>query len=194
VSADPGRAGRWWLAPTFGLVVVFVVAAGLVARHFYQPRVAKAATVVLPPGTATAAPVTGGTDVTLTADAYASPWRDKIQPLLQDYFDAINQKRYDQWRASVTADRARQEPQSTWLRDFRSTHDSDIAVYRIDPAPDNGLRVLLSFRSRQAFADAPNDFPYACIQWQVVWPLSWVSDAWRLDIGSAGATPLRQQC
>jgi hypothetical protein len=180
--------------PVLGLVVVFVAVAGLTARHFYRLPTTSAPTVVLPSGTATASPATSSTNVTLTDDAYASPWQNKVQVLLQNYFDAINQHLYPQWRASVTANRAQQEPESQFARDFRSTHDSDIVVYRIDRTPAQGLLVMVAFRSRQATTDAPVDFPYACIQWQVVWPLAPVADGYRVGPGSTGATPLRQKC
>ena len=138
----------------------------------------------------------GPTTVAFAPDFVAYPQQGQLLNVLQTYFNAINDKRYDEWLSAVTPTFAAEQSRDQFLLGYRSTHDGSIFVYRVDPAPENGLRVLVSFTSTQAVADAPNQSPYPCIHWQVVLPLAWDADRkqWEIDAGIAKSSPQKQAC
>ncbi|HWC80645.1 MAG TPA: hypothetical protein VG756_11845 [Pseudonocardiaceae bacterium] len=197
MTTDPGRSSsRWWLAPLIGLIVLFTAGAGLAARSIYHQS---STTTATSSGTSSAPPTStsvppGSTQVQLSADVTQYPLGNTVRQLLQTYFDATNDKNYQQWTSVATEARIVQTPRTTWLSGLKTTHDSDITVYRIDVAPQNGLRVLLAFTSTQDIKDAPDYAPYKCINWSVVWPLSLENNQWKLDAGSAGKTPAFSAC
>jgi hypothetical protein len=198
VPSDPSRPNRWWIAPVLGVVVVATAAATLVVRTVYQQQPANPAPVVVATGSSSvprgAEP--GSPVVSVTPDVVRFAQHTEVRQLFQTYFDAINAKQYDTWRSVVTSDLAAEEPRSQFLTGYRSTRDGSIVVYRVDNAPDKGLRVLLTFHSVQAVADAPAKFPFSCVAWQVVSPLSWDADrkGWRIDAGVTGESPQGRAC
>ena len=97
----------------------------------------------------------GSPVVSVTPDVGKFAQHTEVQQLFQNYFDAINAKQYDKWLSVVTSDLAAEESRTQFLAGYRSTRDGSIVVYRVDNAPDRGLRVLLTFHSVQAVADAP---------------------------------------
>ncbi|HWE87840.1 MAG TPA: hypothetical protein VG317_00085 [Pseudonocardiaceae bacterium] len=200
MTTAPQRPRYWWLAPVLGGVVLFTGAAGLVARAVYQGGDGSAGSGALPmvlPSAATSVPASeepGSPTVRLTDDAANYPLGGEVRTLLQTYFDSINSKSYDEWRSVVTDARQQGEPRSVWRADYRTTTDGSIDVYRIEQAPQGGLRVLLTFTSEQDVANAPPDLPSPCIHWQVVYPLTVENGAWKLDVGISSASPQRQRC
>jgi hypothetical protein len=198
VPSDPSRPNRWWIAPVLGVVVVATAAAALVVQGVYQQQPANSAPVVVSTGSSSvprgAEP--GSSVVSVTPDVVKFAQHTEVQQLFQAYFDAINTKQYDKWRSVVTSDLADEEPRALFLNGYRSTRDGSIVVYRVDNAPDRGLRVLLTFHSVQAVADAPAKFPYGCVAWQVVSPLSWDTQqkGWKIDAGVTGASPQGNAC
>ncbi|HYS36145.1 MAG TPA: hypothetical protein VEO01_10990 [Pseudonocardiaceae bacterium] len=199
MSTDPRRASTWWIAPVLGLVGVVVAVAALAAHSLYnQPAATGPGPAVAPPSQASvpgsAAP--GPTTVAFASDFAAFPQHGQLLNVIQTYYNAINDKKYDEWLSVVTPTFAGENPRDVFLKAYQSTHDSSIFVYRVDPAPQNGLRALVGFTSMQALADAPTQFPHACIHWQVVLPLTWDGNRkqWEIDTGTTGLTPQRQAC
>jgi hypothetical protein len=190
---------RRWLLPVLGLVVIVAAGGGLTARSLYRqpPQPQTTAQVVLPPVTTVTVESSTAPDwdkVKLTTDASEYPLSNQIQPVLQNYFDGINEKDYDKWRSSVTQSKAAEQPKSVWQAAYQTVQDGDIIVYRIDLAQGGSLRVLLTFTSTQDVTEAPKDFQHACIHWQVVWALDLEHGQWKLDINAAGTTPGRTPC
>jgi hypothetical protein len=179
------------------VVVVATAVAALLVHGVYQ-RSAAAAPLVVSTGSSSVprSAEPGSSVVTVTPDVLRFSGHTEVQQLFQTYFSAINAKRYDQWLSVVTPDLADEEPQAQFLSGYKSTRDGSILVYRVDSAPRNGLRVLLSFHSVQDVADAPPKFPFACVAWQVVSPLSWDPDdnQWKIDAGATGAAPQGKAC
>jgi hypothetical protein len=198
VPSDPSRQNRWWIAPVLGVVVVATAVTALLVHGVYQRSAANAAPLVVSTGSSSVphSAEPGPSVVTVTPDVLRFAHHTEVQQLFQTYFDAINAKQYDQWRSVVTSDLAEEEPRAQFLSGYQSTRDGSILVYRVDSAPDNGLRVLLSFHSTQDVADAPAKFPYGCVAWQVVSPLSWDSDdnQWKIDAGTTGESPQGKPC
>ena len=199
-AAAHDRPRYWWLAPVLAAVMLFTGLGGFAAHMIYHggrsfgDANAQPSETPSPSSSATRAEGAGPSEVALTADAENYPLGPAVRKLLQNYFNAINDKNFSQWVSVVTANRQRQTSRSAWLQDYRSTTDGNIVVYRIEQAPDNGLRVLLDFTSTQDVSDAPKDLPSGCIQWQVVYPLAYENGAWKLDFAVSSASPQRQVC
>lgn len=203
MTTAPKRPWYWWLAPVLGAVVLFTGAGGLLARAVYQgadqsggsgnpgslPTVLPASSSAVP-----AAQEPGPSTVRMTDDAANYPLGSEVRNLLQTYFDSINGGRYDEWLSVVSSARQEGEPRQVWRDDYRTTRDGAIVVYRIEQAPEGGLRVLLAFTSVQTVANAPPDLPSPCIHWQVVYPLTMELGSWKLDVGITSANPQRQPC
>ncbi|WP_186382799.1 hypothetical protein, partial [Amycolatopsis rhizosphaerae] len=135
-------------------------------------------TTVRPPGQQP-----GPGTVELTRDAALHPYHDEVRRLLQTYFDAINGRDYDRWKQTVTSDRVRNKPRTTWLKDFESSKDGSILVYRIDLASEHDLRVLIGFTSTQQPQQAPLELPGAtCVQWKLVLPVTQEDGDWKVDM------------
>lgn len=181
-----------------GVVVVVTAVAALVAHNVYQRQSASSPPLDVSTGSASTPPGAepGSGRVTVTPDVAHDPLHANVQQVLQAYFDAVNDKKYAEWRSVVTPNLANQEPEAAFQQGYESTKDGSILVYRVDTAPDGGLRVLLSFHSTQSVADAPKSFPYGCIVWQVVWPMSLdpQDGTWRVDAGTTDLSPQRNRC
>ncbi|HEY3611386.1 MAG TPA: hypothetical protein VGL06_28090 [Pseudonocardiaceae bacterium] len=199
MSTDPRRASTWWIAPVLGLVVVLVAVAALIAHSLYHQQAAPGAgSAVAPPSQASVpgSAQPGPTTVAFAPDFAAYPQQALLLKVLQTYFNAINDKRYDEWLSVVTPTFAAEQPEDQFLAGYRSTRDGSIFVYRVDPAPEHRLLVLVGFTSTQAKADEPAKYPYPCIHWQVVLPVAWDVNRkqWEIDAGIAASSPQGQQC
>lgn len=189
---ESARTKQPWLWPAVLGALALAVTVGLVARGSYQqpPRAATHSVAREPLPSA----VTGATTVRMSADAAAHPYGDRVRQVLQAYFDAINAKTYDLWVGVVTAERAQDKPRNQWQRDYRTTQDSDISVYRIERAGEGALRVMLTFISHQDKQAAPADFQHSCVRWRVVFPMTVENGSWKLDAGQTGASPQHAAC
>lgn len=189
---EAARTRQPWLWPAVLTALALAVAVGLLTRGAYQqqPRATSHPVSMAPLPTA----VTGATTVRMSADAAAHPYGDSVRQVLQTYFDAINAKQYDQWVGVVTAERAQDKPRNQWQRDYQTTQDSDMSVYRIERAGDGALRVLLTFISHQDRKAAPADFQHSCVRWRVVFPMTMDNGSWKLDAGQTGASPQHAAC
>jgi hypothetical protein len=170
-----------------------------VAHSLYHPPPPSSAGQVAAPPSQASSPGSappGPSALTFSLDVAAFPQHELVLSTLQTYFNAINDKRYDEWLAAVTPTFAAERSKTNFLDGYKSTHDGSIFVFRVDPAPQNGLLALVAFTSVQALADAPEKFPHTCIHWQVVLPLSWDGNhkQWEIDAGFAGTSPQAQAC
>lgn len=190
-----GSPRQLWLLPVLLITVIATALGALVARSLYeeQPR-PPAAPIVPSPSSVPPSEQPGPVDVQGTADATAHPLFTTLEPLLQGYFDAINAKDYAAWAEVVTADRIKKTDEATFQRDFRTTRDGSIVIYRIETGGDGTARVLLHFTSTQDPNDGPPEFKVACIQWNVVWSFAREKNEWKLAGGSVSATPRHEAC
>ncbi|MDN5857583.1 MAG: hypothetical protein L0H84_03080 [Pseudonocardia sp.] len=134
----------------------------------------------------TAAPADPDT-VQLAQGAAFAPAAPAIQALLQRHFDAINARDFTAWAATVTPDRAGLSAAS-WTQSFRSTHDSQVVISRIEPAGPDSATVSLSFTSTQDVQDAPPDLRAGRICWQSTWPVVNLSAGGRIGAPPRGTT------
>ena len=186
-----------WLIPVLVVVVSLIVGGGLLTRELYRAPDQRADTVLgLPSSTARPlAQQPGPGTVELTPDAALHPEHEAVRTLLQRYFDAINGLDYDQWKATVTKTRIQAKPKADWLKDYASSKDGSILVYRIDGVSDQDLRVLVGFTSVQDPAKAPDEVPGAsCVLWRLVLPLTQESGDWKVDTVAGYTTPEVARC
>jgi hypothetical protein len=178
------------------LITVIATALGaLVARGVYTDPPPVPPPVVQPsPSAVPPEDQPGPADVQGTADATAHPLYRTLQPLLQTYFDAINEKDYARWTGTVTDERRAQQSEDKWRADYRTTRDGSIVIYRIEARGDGAARVLVQFTSTQVAEDAPPELPAACIHWNVVWAVAMDGGQWKLAAGTSSATPKHEEC
>jgi hypothetical protein len=193
VSAVPAPPSpQRWLLPVLIVVVSMMVGGGLLARELYrQPDPQPDAVLALP--STTTRPLEqqpGPSVVELTPDAAAHPQYENVRQLLQTYFDAINNRDYEKWKLTVTRIRIQAKPLADWLKDYHTTRDGSILVYRIDALSDRALRVLIGFTSTQNPQDAPPELPDAsCVHWRLTLPVTQEQGRWRLDTVASYTTP-----
>jgi hypothetical protein len=184
-----------------GVVLVLTAVGGLVARSIYQP----AANASTPPAAApppTSAPTSGppikqpgSPKVQLSADAAASPYGATIQNLLQVYFNSINDHNYQEWESVATPALIQENLQGKWQTGYKTTQDGSMYVYRINSSSGGQLRVLITFTSTQALANAPDFAKFTCVNWSQVMPIVNMKGSWRIDVNPSGApNPGAAQC
>lgn len=190
------RSPRWWVLPVIVIVVMVTALGGFVAHDAYRrPAAATSSPPVSTSMSSDGASIAAGLiPVRLSRDAASYPLSSAAASVVQRFFDAINNKRYDEWRSIATAARIARQPLAQWLDAYGSTQDSEIDIYRIDPAPEDSLRVLLGFVSHQSADKAPKGFPFTCIRWHVVFPLTLVRGEWKLDADPSSKTPQQEKC
>jgi hypothetical protein len=174
-----------------------MVGGGLLARELYrQPDPEPDAVLAQPSSTARPLEQQPGPSVVeLTPDAAAHPQHENVRQLLQTYFDAINDRDYEKWKLTVTKTRIQAKPLSDWLKDYRTTRDGSILVYRIDALSDRDLRVLIGFTSTQDPQDAPAELPRAsCVHWRLTLPVTLEQGRWKVDTAAGYTTPEITAC
>jgi hypothetical protein len=193
------RAPRLWVA-LLGIAVL-TAAAAFIGRQIYRPhpeaagRIDTVTTSNSTPPSSTSKPAPPGPpDVRPTPDAAEHPLYPQVRQMLQDYFDGINKRNYAQWRSAVTRIRAQDMAEAKFKADYASTKDGSIVVYRIETAPQQALRVLVSFTSTQSAEDAPQELPKECIEWHVVLPVTKEDNKWRIDVGDGASSPRHEEC
>lgn len=191
-----GSPRQLWLLPALLITVIATALGALIARDLYDEPAAPPPAVVAPSPSSAPAPSEqpGPADVKGTADAVVHPMYATIQPLLQTYFEAINNRDYDRWSGTVTAERRASQPRSKWEHDYRSTKDGSIVIHRIETGGNGLARVLLQFTSTQDLSSAPPELKVECIRWHVVWGFEKERGAWKLAAGSTSATPQHEAC
>ncbi|HEY4457860.1 MAG TPA: hypothetical protein VGN81_26330 [Pseudonocardiaceae bacterium] len=192
------KSSRPWIGPVIGVVLVLTAVGGLVARSIYQPGSANSSTppaAAPPPASGTT--TTGSTDphaVQLSLDAASSPYGKTIFDLLTAYYNAINTGSYVGWEGTATPGLIAANPEPYWDSGYKSVQDTGMYVYRINAAPGNQLRVLITFDSHQDVSKAPNDAKFACITWQSVLTIASTKLGWKIDNGTAGGHPIKSEC
>jgi hypothetical protein len=194
VSPDRGR--QLWLVPVLLVTVIATAIGGLLARQWYEDPGPDSPDPVVPTDLTVPLEEQPGSDVVQgTADATVHPLYEPLREVLQTHFDAINQLDYESWASTVTEPRVEEKPEETWRRDYRSTKDGRIVIYRIQLAEDSETaRVLMTFTSVQDEADAPPELQAPCIHWNVVFPMVRSSGEWKIDSGPAASSPQHEAC
>lgn len=111
--------------------------------------------------------------VVLGAQSADHPRAGEIQELVERYFQAINDKDFDAWAATVSADQLHGYTVEQWLGTYRTTTDSNIEIVQI---LDDPLQVQMTFVSEQDPADAPPAMQVDCILWDVTYYLGNADD------------------
>ncbi|PRW64163.1 hypothetical protein CEP50_06745 [Actinopolyspora mortivallis] len=153
--------------------MVVSVGGGVLARSFYASPTSSSeeTSAQLPPFTGSSQEPPGRQRVVLEPGARQHPDSTVVRNLLQRHFDAINQRNYQQWRATVVRAKSLNQPYGEWRDEYESTRDGSVTVHRIVRGPDGTLRVLMSLVSVQDREDAPKDMPLTCLRWRVVYQL-----------------------
>jgi hypothetical protein len=137
----------------------------------------------------------GSSEVQLSAGAAIHPAAERVRAQLQRHYDAINERDYAQWRATVVPARAAALDEGDWQDAYASTKDGSIRVERIDPdrsaEPDGGLLVRVRFISTQAVEDAPPDLRAERICWRSTLPMRGTPPL--IDV-TGGGSSARQAC
>ncbi|MGW7539203.1 hypothetical protein [Amycolatopsis sp. NPDC054798] len=199
MSVHPAPPSRQrWLIPVLVVVLSITVAGGLLARELYRrpesPRPADGEGIVPPVATSGGLPgKTGSVQVGVTPDAENHPQDDAVRTVLQAYFNALNAKDYDAWTETVSEARRSKTPETDWHRNFQSTKDVDITLYRIEPGAQGTLRALVGFTSTQSLNEAPVDFQQKCIRWRLVLPMKYEHNSYRIDTVDGSAAE-REAC
>ncbi|WP_037362726.1 hypothetical protein [Amycolatopsis orientalis] len=199
MSVDPAPQSRQrWLIPVLVVVLSITVAGGLLARELYRrpdsPRAAGGeATAPSATTSGGSAGKSGEVEVGVTPDAENHPQDDAVRSVLKAYFTALNKKDYDAWTETVSDARRSKQPESDWHRNFQSTKDVDILLYRIEPGAQGTLRALVGFTSTQSLNEAPVDFQEPCIRWRLVLPMKYEHGSYRIDTVDSTATE-RDKC
>lgn len=189
-----GSVASRWLVPAVVVITGVAVAAGMVGRAVYsRPAEAKGSPAV--PSSSVAGPLPGTAEVRLSPDAFTHPDRTSVQAVLQKYFDAINARDFDGWRAVVSAQRVATTAESAWMSDYETTRDGGMVVQRVESdVVGRRLRVLLSFVSTQDVAKAPVALPERCIRWRVVYVMAWEGGELKVDQAPESRTPQMEKC
>jgi len=78
--------------------------------------------------------------VRLSDQAAAHPRATDVQSVLQQYFDAINNRDYASWMGAVSSDQSAPQTEEQWIQDYSTTVDSNLAVMVMPGRQD--LRIL----------------------------------------------------
>ncbi|EMD27790.1 hypothetical protein C791_1686 [Amycolatopsis azurea DSM 43854] len=178
------------------VVISLTVGVGLLARDLYLRPEAAPTTPLVSDSPTSVAPGAqpGSRAVEVTPDVFAHPQYQSVRQVLQGYFDSINDRDYPKWTSVVSRDRAKTKTSAEWKKDYQSTRDGSILVYRIEPGAPSTLRVLVAFTSVQDVEDAPVYLPEGCIRWRLVLPLRLESGSWRVDTTDGGTNPEHERC
>jgi hypothetical protein len=135
----------------------------------------------------------GSSEVELSADAADHPAAEAVQEQLQRHYDAINERDYEQWRATVVPARAEALGEAEWQQAYATTRDGSVRVDRIDPDTDDdgGLLVRVRFISTQAVENAPSDLPVGRICWRSTLPMRGTPPL--IDV-TGGGSSAREAC
>ncbi len=182
-----GRKAPLLLALTLtGLLVAGAVAA-------LSARGGGTAPLTAPP--AAPADGAGSGEVLMSADAASHPHADAVREQLQRHYDAINERDYAQWRATVVPARSAALDEADWQDAYASTDDGSIRVDRIDPdpdaEPDGGLLVRVRFISTQSLENAPQDLQAERICWRSTLPMRGTPPL--IDV-TGGGSSAREAC
>ena len=185
------RSRSPWLARGVPLALVVLLAA-VAAGALLRSGRAGAPAPPAPSGPRLPAPV--APLVRFSPRALEHPDSARARQVLQIHFDAINVKSFEQWKPTVVPSKRREKTESQWRSDYATTRDTNIVVVRIEPAPDESLRVLMTFDSHQDPKHAPPQLRVPCVHWRVVYPLVRQGRVLQLDTGRFPGRALVSPC
>ncbi|MEP6561573.1 MAG: hypothetical protein ABJD68_10960 [Nakamurella sp.] len=107
--------------------------------------------------------------VRLSTEAARHEQAPRVQAVIQDYFDSINERDYQSWVGTVSDTQSAPQTEARWQHDYGSTIDSNLSVLVIADEP---LRARMMFTSEQAVELAPPALAVDCINWDVTYLLS----------------------
>lgn len=192
-TSYPGRKRRPWLTwgvPIAILVLLAASAAGVASREIYAGSEPTRSGQLL---TLPVSPEGGSRVVAMSEGVLEHPNYNAVRSVLQNHFDSINDGNYARWQTTVVEQREQELPQDEWMASYASTRDRDIRVLRLEPGPDDSLRVLISFISLQDPDEAPDGIS-DCLRWRVVYPLVLESGQLLLDVSEYAGSSLYESC
>ena len=153
------------------VLLAVVLAGGLAVAWFASGR---AVSAVPPLRAAPPIPASGVGDrkVLLSADALTHPAHALVREQLQRHYDAINDKDYAAWAATVVPERSEPFGPEDWLDAYDSSQDGTIRIDRIDDLEGARVLVRVRFISTQDISDAPDALPERRICWRSSLPMS----------------------
>jgi hypothetical protein len=190
-----GSPRQLWLLPVLLITVIATALGALVARGLYEdPAPVTPAAIEPSPSVLPIEDQPGSSEVRGTADVTSHPLYNTLRPLLQKYFNAINDKDYKSWSDTVTQERRAAQKEDNWREEYRSTRDGSIVMYRIETGGDGTARVLLQFTSVQDPNLGPPELKAPCIHWNLVWPFVKERGEWKLSAGTTSKSPQHEPC
>jgi hypothetical protein len=166
-------------------LLAVVLAGGLAVAWFASGRAVSAA-----PPLRAAPPIpasgVGDTTVLMSADALTHPAHELVRDQLQRHFDAINDKDYAAWAATVVPERSGPLGPEAWLAEYDSSLDGTIRIDRIDDLQGARVLVRIRFVSTQDLSDAPEGLPERRICWRNSLPMSGVPPL--IEVTGAGSS------
>ena len=143
-----------------------------------------------PPSSAppTTAAAVGAASLTTAAARY--PGATAIQAVISQYFQAINDRNYAMYLATLSPGNTPGAPQ--FQIGFESSRDSDVLVTGITTAPDGRPAADVTFTSRQQPRDGPNG--ESCTRWQVTMFFDGSAGTWTIGTPPAGYRASYQAC
>ncbi|MEW2502338.1 MULTISPECIES: hypothetical protein [unclassified Amycolatopsis] len=195
-ARPPAPARQRWLVPVLVVVLSITVGGGLLARELYRRPVVDTGDSIAPttPTSVDKEDQPGPGDVKVTEDAARHPDDNAVRAVLQEYFDGINHHDYDQWARSASKGRIEQTSRAQWTKDYKSTKDGSILLYRIEPGAGSSLRVLVGFTSTQSSNEAPEALREGCIHWRLVLPMVLEGGDYKIDTVTPGTLPEQEKC
>ncbi len=112
--------------------------------------------------------------VQLSPAARRHPQANRVQAVLQRYFDAVNQHDFQAWSDAVSPALSRSQTGDRWQQAYASTVDSSIVVTSVTTDP---LVATVEFTSEQDASLAPVDLPVDCIHWKLTYRLTMSADS-----------------
>lgn len=180
--------------PVVIVAVSIAIGGGLLARDAYQTVAQRPVNDVSPTSLAPEEQP-GPRKVQLTRDAAKHPQAETVTSLLQTYFDGINDRDFDGYKASVTSDKARDKTEQQWLVGYRTTKNGSVQVHRLEYGGKDRLVALVSFTSTQDPADAPVTLEDAkCIRWRQALPIVREQGHWKIANSPPGSIPGMTKC
>ncbi|MFS8100208.1 hypothetical protein LFM09_24055 [Lentzea alba] len=190
-----GSVASRWLVPAVVVITGAAVAAGMVGRTVYSRPAGALGEPVVPSSSVSGVPLPGLASVRLSTDSFSHPDRTAVQAVLQKYFDSINARDFALWRSSVSARRASEQSESSWMAAYETTRDGGMVVQRVESdVVGRRLRVLISFVSTQDVSKAPLVLPEPCIRWRVVYVMVWEGGELKVDVGPENRNPQMEKC
>lgn len=121
------------------------------------------------------------TPITVASALVDQPHMDQVAATLAAYFDAIDSRDYDAYRAVLTNTEDRIISEDQFETGYRSTRNSDVRVTGASHDEEGGILASVAFRSHQDARDSP-DGTSTCLDWVVAFPMVPVGDQYMIDL------------